>query len=72
MTKVQIRLQLQKPLEDALLTRISDAHTLYGIHRVQLLPSLDGLQVEYDATRLTPADVEAAFANAGIPVNRPV
>ncbi len=68
MTKVQIRFRLEKPLDEALLARISDAHALYGIHRVIVAPSLDSLTVEYDATRLGPAEVESALAGSGIPV----
>jgi hypothetical protein len=29
---------------------------------------MDGITVEYDATRLRPAEVESALAGAGIPV----
>lgn len=68
MTKVQVRFRLAKPLDDVLLARISDAHALYGIHRLEVSRSLDGLLVEYDATRLRPAEVEAALTGAGIPV----
>ena len=68
MTKVQIRFRIEKPLDEMLLARISDAHALYGIHRVQLDPSMQTLTVEYDATRLRPAEVEAAIAGAGIPI----
>lgn len=68
MTKIQIRFRLQKPLDDAMMEQIAEAHAIYGIQRVQVAPSLDGLTVEYDATRMRPADVEAALANAGIPV----
>ena len=68
MTKVQIRFRLQKPLDDFLLARLSDTSALYGIQRVKVDASLDGLMVEYDATRLRPAEVEAALAGAGIPV----
>ncbi len=68
MTKVQIRFRLQRPLDDVLMARISDAHSIYGIHRVQVAPSLDSLTVEYDATRLRPAEVESALAGAGIAV----
>lgn len=70
MTKVQIRFKLQKPLDDVLLARLSDAHSFYGIHRIQLSPAMDGLMVEYDATRLKPAEVESALAGAGISVAR--
>jgi hypothetical protein len=70
MTKVQIRFKIQRPLDDVLLARISDAHAFYGIHRVTLTPAMDGMTVEYDATRLKPADVESAFLGGGIPVVR--
>ena len=68
MTKVQIHFRLQKPLDDVLLARISDVHSLFGILRVKPAPSLDSLMVEYDASRLGPAEVESALEGAGIPV----
>jgi len=68
MTKVQIRFRLQKPLDDTMLQRLSDTSALYGIQRIKVDPSLDGLMVEYDSTRLLPAYVESALAIAGIPV----
>ena len=68
MTKLQIHFRLQKPLDDAMLRSISDAHALYGIQKVKIAPSLDALTVEYDATRLRPAEVGQAFASVGIPV----
>jgi hypothetical protein len=70
MTKVQIRFKLQKPLDNVLLARISDAHAFYGILKVTVAPSMDGLMVEYDASRLKPAEVESALAGAGIPAVR--
>jgi hypothetical protein len=69
-TKVQAQFRLSGSLNDAMLARIADAHTIYGIYRVKLAPELDGLSVEYDATRLRPAEVESALAAAGIPVTR--
>lgn len=68
MSKVQTHFPLQRPLDDAMLGRISDAHALYGILRVKLDTSLDGISVEYDASRLRPAEVEAALTGFGIPV----
>ncbi|HWB86496.1 MAG TPA: hypothetical protein VG675_20305 [Bryobacteraceae bacterium] len=68
MTKVQIRFRLQRPLDNSMLKSISDAYAIYGIQKVQVAPSLDALLVEYDATRLRPAEVESALASAGIPV----
>ena len=72
MTKVQVRFQLQKPLDDAMLARISEASAIYGIQKLKVAPSLDALMVEYDASRLRPAEVEAALAGAGIPIDHGV
>ena len=68
MTKVQTRFRLQRPLDDSSLNSLAAAHAIYGIHKLKLSPSLDELFVEYDATRLRPAEVESALAAAGIPV----
>jgi hypothetical protein len=68
MTKVQVRFRLQKPLDDVMLNRLSDTTALYGIQKIKVDPALDHLMVEYDATRLRPAEVESALAGAGIPV----
>jgi hypothetical protein len=68
MTKVQMHFRLQRPLDETLLSRISEAYSIYGIQKIQVEPSLDGLTVEYDATRLRPAEVEHALANAGVAV----
>jgi len=67
MTKVQIDFQLQHSLNDELLTRIANAYSIYGIQKIKLDGSA-GLMVEYDATRLRPAEVHAALSRAGIPV----
>ena len=48
---------------------IRDAQSIYGIDRIQLSPALDGLVVEYDATRLKPADLEAVLRRKGIPID---
>ena len=68
MTKVQIRFRLARPIDSVLMTRISEAHSRYGIFRVEVAPSRDAIMVEYDATRLRPAEVESALASAGIPI----
>lgn len=67
MTKVQIHLALQRPLDDEMMEKISDANSIYGIEHIKVLPSLKEIMVEYDATRLKPAEVEKALAQAGIP-----
>ena len=68
MTKVQIEFQLQHALDDELMNRIAGTYSIYGIQKIRLAPAHDGLTVEYDATRLRPAEVQAALARAGIPV----
>ncbi len=67
MTKVQIHLALQRPLDDEMMARISDANSIYGIEHIKIKPSLKEIVVEYDATRLKPAEVERALAQGGIP-----
>ena len=68
MTKVQMRFRLRQPLDEAALTGIAAVHAKYGIQKIKVSDSLDALTVEYDATRLRPAEVEAALAGAGISV----
>jgi len=68
MTKVQIAFRLQHPLDDVLMTRIAGAYSIYGIQKIRVAPSQDALTVEYDATRLRPAEVHSALVRAGIPI----
>jgi hypothetical protein len=70
MTKVQVRFHLRKPLDDSDYQGIATAHAKYGILKITVEPGLQDLMIEYDATRLRPAEVEAALAGAGIPVER--
>ena len=64
MTRVQMHFQVSQPLDEAALAKLSDASAIYGIQKVKL--DADRLMVEYDATRMRPAEVEAAIAHAGI------
>ncbi len=68
MTKVQKRFQLQKPLDEALMQNIADAHSLYGIERIVIGSGNQDVLVEFDATRMRVANVESALLQAGIPV----
>ena len=70
MTKVTLHFKLLTPLTEKLMENISRAGSIYGLARVQLTPALDGLTVDFDASRLTLDDVKAALAAAGIPVER--
>ena len=69
-TKVQIRFRLQKPLDDSSLPLLAAANAIYGIQKLKLAPTLDAVEVEYDATRLKPADVVSALSAAGVPVQK--
>lgn len=70
MTKVQLEYYLVRPLTDQDASAVADVHSWYGIMRVQLAPSLDRLQVEYDASRLSEKDVEAVLQRFGLPIQR--
>jgi hypothetical protein len=71
MTKVQIHLGLVNPLDESMMERIADANAIYGIEHIKVQPSLKEILVEYDATRLKPAEVERALAAVGIAVTGP-
>ena len=68
MTKVQIRFRFERPLDEIQLQRLADVHAFYGFFRLKLNPSMDGVTVDYDASRLGPKEVESALTGAGIPV----
>lgn len=50
------------------MNRIAEIYSIYGIQKISLAPAANRLTVEYDATRLRPAEVQAAFTRAGIPI----
>jgi len=50
MTKVQTQFRLAGALSDAAMARIADAHSLYGIYRVKLSPTLDAFLPFLDQT----------------------
>jgi hypothetical protein len=68
MTKVQLEYELIRPLDDQLMENIARANAIYGIVRIALAPSLDRLTVEYDASRLSPLEVEKKLHALGLPV----
>ena len=69
MTKVTLHYDLERKLtEEEDYTRIAAIHSVYGMVRVQLAPSLDKITVDYDASRLMKKDVEAALGRYGIPL----
>ena len=66
MTKVQRTFKLTRELNDDDLKRIAHLHAVYGMLSVRVLPSNE-LFVEYDASRLTPPEVEGTLNENGIP-----
>lgn len=70
MTKITLRFELLASLDERLMANIARAGAVYGLTRVQVTPKLDGLVVDYDASRLTVNDVERELAKAGIPARR--
>ena len=68
MTKVTLHYELSRPLSDVDLENIAKVHSVYGIARVQVAPTLDEIMVDYDASRLMKQDVEAVLARHGIPI----
>ncbi|HUB78790.1 MAG TPA: hypothetical protein VMB03_08350 [Bryobacteraceae bacterium] len=64
MTRVQMNFRLSQPLDANNMAKLSNISDIYGIQKLKLG---DGsLMVEYDATRMRRAEVEAALAGAGI------
>jgi hypothetical protein len=70
MTKVQLQFKLDKPLDSEMMSNLERTSALYGILRLRLSQAMDGLTVEYDATRLLENDVKAALARAGIAIEQ--
>ena len=68
MTKVDVTFILSRTLIDRDLESISRIHAVYGILAARLLPSGDKLFVEYDASRLSPAEVRGTLEEHGIPL----
>lgn len=68
MTKVQLRYDLLRPLDETLMEKIAWAHSVYGILRVAPSATMDKLVVEYDASRLSALEVENVLHRAGLPI----
>jgi len=68
MTKVEISFDLERPLDATAADGIEAARSVYGMLRIAPGPGPDRLTVEYDASRLTAADVERVLRGAGVAV----
>jgi hypothetical protein len=67
MTKVQRHFQTDRALDDTLMEQLANINSIYGIERVKVEPS-GRVMVEYDATRLSRAQVEGILERSGIAV----
>ena len=68
MTKVQLRCDLQRPVDADMAVNIAKMNGVYGIEHIKIAPTVDKITVEYDATRLSPVEVETLLWKFGIPV----
>jgi hypothetical protein len=68
MTKVDVTFKLARDLSDQDLENISRIHAVYGIFVARVVPSGDGLFIEYDASRLSPLEVRGTLEEHGIPL----
>lgn len=55
---------------DADAEAFAGVHSWYGMQKVKVSPSLDKIEVEYDASRLTEKDVEAVLIRFRFPIKR--
>jgi hypothetical protein len=67
MTKVQRTFKLSRELTDDELKRLAHIHAVYGILAAKLKSPTE-VFVEYDYTRLTPAEVDGILEQNGIPL----
>lgn len=70
MTKVTLQYKLVRPLSDEDAAAVANAHSVYGIARISVAPALDHITVDYDASRLSPKDVEESLIRVGVPLRR--
>lgn len=69
MTYMQKDFDLLRKLDEADSEAIEELHSYYGIQKVRIAPALDRITVNYDATRLSPADINAVLVRFGVPIS---
>ncbi|MEO7144111.1 MAG: hypothetical protein ABI165_11500 [Bryobacteraceae bacterium] len=70
MTKIQLHYPLLRRLADSDLESVARITGVYGLWHVRVAPALDAVTVDYDATRMSPKDVENVLNRFGIPIAR--
>ncbi|HEY3743413.1 MAG TPA: hypothetical protein VGL53_26385 [Bryobacteraceae bacterium] len=68
MTKIQLDYDLLRKLNDDDAEGIANVHAYYGIQKVRIAPGLDRISVDYDATRMSPSDLDNVLVRYGVPV----
>lgn len=68
MTKVQTTYGLSRALDDRDFENVSRLTSVYGIFFAKVAPSLDSLLIEYDASRLSPSQLQAVLEQRGLPI----
>jgi len=68
MTRIQLHFDLQVPIDEPMMEKISRANSVYGIEQIKVAPDLRSLVVEYDASRLNPMEAEDVLRKSGLPV----
>jgi len=68
MTKVQLDYNLLRKLDDDDAEAIGNVHSYYGIQKVRIAATLDHISVDYDATRMSPSDLDNILVNYGVPI----
>ena len=68
MTKCERTYELAHPLNDALLQKISDMHTVVGIQKMRPRADLNAITVGWDAARLSIPQLESILAQHGFPL----
>ncbi len=68
MTKVQLEYDLLRKIDDDDAEAIGNVHSYYGIEKVRIAVSLNHITVDYDAARLSRADVDNVLVRYGVPI----
>lgn len=68
MTKIQTGYALLRKIDDDDAEAISNVHGYYGIQKVTVASSLDHITVDYDASRMSPSDLDNVMVTYGVPI----
>lgn len=72
MAKVEIAFDLSRKLGEGDLLNFAKLTSVYGIVMAKLSPTLDKIHIEYDASRLSPDQVQVVLGQYGMPIKVPV